>query len=111
MLGVFGDPEATGKPAGDDLREGKRTVLVALTLERCSRAQAAQLQGGLGDPHLGVEGVDALREIMVGSGALAAVEEMITARSAEAETALDGVAPPAREVLGRLVVAATARTF
>ena len=32
VLGVFGDPATTGKPAGDDLREGKRTVLVALTL-------------------------------------------------------------------------------
>ena len=29
VLGVFGDPGVTGKPAGDDLREGKRTVLVA----------------------------------------------------------------------------------
>ena len=34
VLGVFGDPEQTGKPAGDDLREGKRTVLVATAVER-----------------------------------------------------------------------------
>ncbi len=33
LLGVFGDPEVTGKPAGDDLVEGKRTVLVALALD------------------------------------------------------------------------------
>lgn len=31
ILGVFGDAEVTGKPSGDDLREGKRTVLVGLT--------------------------------------------------------------------------------
>ena len=36
VLGVFGDPTETGKPAGDDLREGKRTVLVAAVLERCA---------------------------------------------------------------------------
>ena len=36
LLGVFGDPEATGKPAGDDLREGKRTVLVAHALDAAS---------------------------------------------------------------------------
>src|SRR3712207_5587490 len=29
LLGVFGDPQLTGKPSGDDLREGKRTVLIA----------------------------------------------------------------------------------
>ena len=35
LLGVFGDPSVTGKPAGDDLLEGKRTVLVALALDAC----------------------------------------------------------------------------
>jgi len=34
ILGVFGDPQETGKPAGDDLREGKRTVLIAVAVER-----------------------------------------------------------------------------
>ena len=33
VLGVFGDPAQTGKPAGDDLREGKRTFLVAAAFE------------------------------------------------------------------------------
>ena len=110
VLGVFGDPEVTGKPAGDDLREGKRTVLVALTLERCTPAQAAQLRAGLGDPHLGVDGVATLREVMVECGALAAVEEMIAERSAAATAVLVGVSEPARTVLEQLVVAATSRT-
>ncbi|WP_308253294.1 polyprenyl synthetase family protein [Pseudonocardia sp. ICBG601] len=38
LLGVFGDPRVTGKPAGDDLREGKRTLLVAAALQRPSSA-------------------------------------------------------------------------
>jgi geranylgeranyl diphosphate synthase type I len=45
VLGVFGDPGETGKPAGDDLREGKRTVLVATALEQASPADAALLRG------------------------------------------------------------------
>jgi geranylgeranyl diphosphate synthase type I len=110
VLGVFGDPETTGKPAGDDLREGKRTVLVALTLERCSPAQAAQVRAGLGDPRLGADGVEELREVMVECGALAAVEEIIEAQSATALAALAGVDEPARAVLDQLVAAATTRT-
>ncbi len=41
LLGVFGDPEVTGKPAGDDLTEGKRTVLVALALTQASEQDAS----------------------------------------------------------------------
>ena len=50
LLGVFGDPATTGKPAGDDLREGKRTVLVATAMDRATPAQAAQIRRHLGDP-------------------------------------------------------------
>lgn len=109
LLGVFGDPTRTGKPAGDDLREGKRTVLIALTLERCSPAAAAAVRQGLGDPRLDGTGVDRLREAIVGCGALDAVEEMIAGLSSRALSALEGVEPPARPVLEGLVAAATTR--
>ena len=52
VLGVFGDPEQTGKPAGDDLREGKRTVLIALAHQRANDAQRGHLRALLGDPGL-----------------------------------------------------------
>ena len=109
VLGVFGDPAATGKPAGDDLREGKRTVLVALTLERCSPAEAAQVRRSLGDPRLDTAGVDHLREVMRGCGALDAVEGMISGLSARALSVAAGVPGQARAVLERLVAAATTR--
>ncbi len=41
VLGVFGDPVTTGKPAGDDLREGKRTVLVAFALDQAAPEESA----------------------------------------------------------------------
>lgn len=110
VLGVFGDPSATGKPAGDDLREGKRTVLVAVTLERCSPAQAAEVRRGLGDAHLDTSGVDRLREVIASSGALDVVESMISEQSERARAALGPVEGPARKVLERLVAAATSRT-
>ncbi|GLY32880.1 polyprenyl synthetase family protein [Kineosporia sp. NBRC 101731] len=112
VLGVFGDPATTGKPAGDDLREGKRTVLVARTLQNSTPAQAATVHRLLGDPALDEAGVDTLRQIIVETGAVTQIEQMITSATAQAESALAGadLAPgPARDVLAGLVVAATAR--
>lgn len=111
VLGVFGDPSVTGKPAGDDLREGKRTVLVAKALATATPAQAHLLRTYLGDPSLSAEGVNVLREIIVDTGALLAVEELIddlVDRSREAVTSA-GVDQPAAGVLHDLVSAATAR--
>ncbi|PWJ53714.1 geranylgeranyl diphosphate synthase, type I [Quadrisphaera granulorum] len=111
VLGVFGDPAQTGKPAGDDLREGKRTVLVAYALGGASAAQADLLHRHLGDPHLDTDGVAALRRLMVETGALARVEDLIDdgARRAREALAQAPVTPEAREALEALVVAATSR--
>jgi geranylgeranyl diphosphate synthase, type I len=109
VLGVFGDPSETGKPAGDDLREGKRTALVAYALEHATPAQTDLVHRHLGDPHLGSDGVAALREVIVDTGALGWVETLIDERTEQALAAMAGVAEPARTVLGQLVVAATAR--
>lgn len=112
VLGVFGDPAETGKPAGDDLREGKRTVLLALAAERSSGAQARLLDELVGDPALDDAGVKELRAVIQGTGALAEVEEMIDALTGRALAALDAapVAEDARAVLRGLVGAATVRT-
>jgi geranylgeranyl diphosphate synthase type I len=77
ILGVFGDPVATGKPAGDDLREGKRTVLVALALDQASAVESAFIDAKLGSPDLGDEDVAEIRRIIEESGALQATEVLI----------------------------------
>jgi geranylgeranyl diphosphate synthase, type I len=111
VLGVFGDPAETGKPAGDDLREGKRTVLVALTLERAAPAQAERVERLLGDPGLDAGGVEDLRAIIVGTGALDACEQMIDRYADEASRALANapLTAEARAALSELTIAATAR--
>ncbi|WUH96450.1 polyprenyl synthetase family protein [Spirillospora sp. NBC_00431] len=113
VLGVFGDPGETGKPAGDDLREGKRTVLIALTVERASTAQAAALRRRLGDPGLDLPGVDELRAIIEETGGLAACEAMIERYLGEAERAVRAapITAEARHALAGLAVAATARSM
>jgi geranylgeranyl diphosphate synthase type I len=77
VLGVFGDPVTTGKPAGDDLREGKRTVLVALALDQASADESAFIDAKLGSPDLGDEDVAEIRRIIEESGALQATEVLI----------------------------------
>jgi len=112
VLGVFGDPDVTGKPAGDDLREGKRTALVALALNEANDAQQQQLRRRLGDPNLDEDGVTVLREIITATGALAQVEALVAARLEEALGALASapVTPVAREALTDLATAVSHRT-
>jgi len=114
LLGVYGDPAVTGKPAGDDLREGKRTLLVAEALATCGGADARLLDELLGAPGLGAREVSMLRSAITRSGAPDRVEARITALLHEALTALDDapiLAPAARRVLHRLAAAATARRY
>jgi geranylgeranyl diphosphate synthase type I len=106
VLGVFGDPELTGKPAGDDLREGKRTVLVARAAELADDAGRELLHASLGTP----DGVDPVRDLIRTSGALAAVEHDIARLEAEADAAIDSLGAAARDVLGPLALTATRRS-
>ena len=78
LLGVYGDPQLTGKPAGDDLREGKRTVLVAHAFAHADEAGQQLLLRRLGDPDLGADGIADLQQVITESGARDAVESMIS---------------------------------
>ncbi|MFT4008885.1 MAG: polyprenyl synthetase family protein [Nocardioidaceae bacterium] len=111
LLGVFGDPIVTGKPAGDDLVEGKRTVLVALTLDAAPPADAALLDTSLGT-RLSADQVDVLRGVIGASGAAAEVEQRIESLTADALAALGraDMTEAARSVLADLAHAATQRT-
>ena len=75
---MFGDPEATGKPAGDDLREGKRTVLVAHALEAATQQERATVESLLGRDDLDLSGVERIRRVLMATGAVDRVEGLIT---------------------------------
>lgn len=110
LLGVYGDPVVTGKPAGDDLIEGKRTVLVALALDGASAQDAAILDAALGTS-LNPAQVEQLRTIIDHSGAAAQVEQVIAQLADHARSRLDraGIDDEARHVLHTLISAATQR--
>jgi geranylgeranyl diphosphate synthase type I len=94
VLGVFGDPLTTGKPAGDDLREGKRTVLVAYALERATAEGASLLERSLGRQDLEDDDVERLRDVISTSGALDATEELIDRLSRESFDVLGDLQVP-----------------
>jgi len=105
VLGVFGSPEVTGKPAGDDLREGKETYLVMCTRARTGEAGLRVLDGALGDPKLTEEEVDTVRRVIVESGALAETEARIGELLGQAKAAIAAateVGPAARATLAQL---------
>ena len=110
LLGVFGDPGSTGKPAGDDLVEGKRTVLVALALDAAPQTDARRLDAALGTP-LGEADVDDLRAIIERSGAREQVEAVIGELADRAVASLESadIDADARGVLTELAAAATQR--
>ena len=90
VLGVYGDSSVTGKPSGDDLREGKRTILLLTALERGDGTQRRGLEAMLGRADLTDEQVAEARVIIDATGALAHVEELIERGSSEALAALGG---------------------
>lgn len=110
LLGVFGDPAVTGKPSGDDLREGKRTVLVAEALRRADPAAADLLRTSLGTD-LDADTVDRLRALLTDLGAVDEVERRIAelTESGLAAVAASSATPAAKDLLRAMALAATRR--
>jgi geranylgeranyl diphosphate synthase type I len=103
VLGVFGDPAVTGKPVGDDLREGKLTPLLAVASARAQGADA-DVVARAGDSELDRDGVAAIQDVLVRSGAVEEVERSIAALVDEAVAALRAapITSDAREALESL---------
>jgi geranylgeranyl diphosphate synthase type I len=113
ILGVFGEPEVTGKPAGDDLREGKETYLVLLARQRADRAGRQLLEAALGNAKLSEDEVAEVRRLLQAWGALEATEARIGELLAEAKAALAatrGIDERARATLAALADHVTDRS-
>jgi geranylgeranyl diphosphate synthase type I len=112
VMGAFGDSTVTGKPVGDDLREGKPTPLIARAVALASAAQRAVLDR-VGTADLDADAIREIQEVIVETGALAALEGRIAELADRAIAALaevdltegarDELAALARFVTGREV--------
>jgi len=88
LLGTFGESEKTGKPAGNDLRAGKRTALVEEAEKRLDESQLGPLRAVLGKLDAPEEDVRKAMALLDKSGAKQAVEERVEKLCGEAQAAL-----------------------
>jgi geranylgeranyl diphosphate synthase type I len=101
VLGAFGETSVTGKPVGDDLREGKPTPLMAIAVARANSAQQSVL-AQVGAARLDDAQVANVQQVIVDTGALAELEATITRLTDEAITAINA-APVSSQVRSALV--------
>jgi geranylgeranyl diphosphate synthase type I len=111
LLGLFGDPKTLGKPIDSDVRQGKRNVLYARTLQALSGPDRDYLRSRWGAPDLSDDEVGHLRSLVETSGARAACEVLVSEQRAAAVAALDAldVSSEGRSALAYLVSIAVDR--
>jgi geranylgeranyl diphosphate synthase, type I len=115
LLGVFGDPTVTGKSSCDDLREGKRTALLATALERADAQDpdsAALLRAKIGTD-LSDDELARIRAIFVDVGAVEYIEGQIALRADRALAVLEAsnATSPAKHRLAEMAIKATQRVL
>jgi geranylgeranyl diphosphate synthase type I len=101
VMGAFGDEAVTGKPVGGDLREGKPTPLLARAIAASTPAQRAILDE-VGSPNLDDDDIANMQQVIVDSGALAALETQIATLTDEAIAAIEA-APITQESRRELI--------
>ncbi|MFJ1967042.1 polyprenyl synthetase family protein [Streptomyces sp. NPDC087903] len=113
LLGLFGDPQATGKESSDDLRGHRPTALLAETWNRADGAERKRLRAILGRPDPDGRLLHEARELMRRLKAPDRVETMISQRIDEALSALDDLPlpQPAATALHALAHSATHRQY
>jgi geranylgeranyl diphosphate synthase type I len=106
LLGVFGDPAVTGKPAGDDLRERKASSIVVLAADLAGPRQRAELAELLALAEVGADAVTRWRDLITATGARDQLEKLIDDRVRRALEALDPAGVPHRPATALAVLAA-----
>jgi geranylgeranyl diphosphate synthase type I len=106
LLGVFGDPEVTGKPAGDDLRERKASSVVVLAAELAGDRQRADLDALLALDVVDDAAVARWRTLITATGARDQLEKLIDDRVRRALETIDLAGLPERPATALTALAA-----
>ncbi len=111
ILGVFGSPELTGKPAGGDLAERKATSVVVVARQMADPAIRREFTDLMNAENLGDSDIAHWRNLILATGAVEWIEEMIAERVCSANGHLAGIriADPVRCALTEMAAVCTAR--
>ncbi|MFH0881904.1 MAG: polyprenyl synthetase family protein [bacterium] len=93
VLGLIGDPKVTGKPVGNDLREGKRTLVLHEAWNRADETQRALLRNVVGNASAGEEDVSQATQAVVSLGAVEFVHQQARDLISKALPKLDVLEP------------------
>ena len=112
LLGIFGSPDVTGKPAGSDLIEQKATSVVTAAYHLADSTLRRQLRQLMNADDLDADDVNRWRDLIAATGAVEWVEGLIAKRLTRALTLIenDRIRPPVRNVLADMAAACTERT-
>ncbi|MGY0499388.1 polyprenyl synthetase family protein [Nocardia sp. FBN12] len=112
LLGIFGDPSATGKPTGDDVRERKATTVIALADQLAVPSDRARLRDLWRQAFIDEQGVALAQAVITDSGAGERAEQMIDDRVEHARRLLDvaQLEPSVADALHRMALLCTHRT-
>ncbi len=112
VLGIFGSPAVTGKPAGSDLSEHKATSVVAAAYHLADPGLRRELAELMRADDLSESDIDRWRALIVATGALEWIEQLMDQRLSDALDLIDaqGLAAPIRTALAAMAAACTERT-
>lgn len=110
VLGVFGNEAETGKPSGDDIREGKYTMLISQALSRANSTEQQLFESVLGNSAATDSEIDEIKTLL-DRYALLEIEVLIQKLAEEASQAVDTLETDTetQTVMRELVTLATAR--
>ena len=77
LIGLLGDPSITGKPVLNDLREGKKTIMVIYALSKLSKDEKEYLLRVLGNRNASREDLERAKDLIVNVGGVKYAEELI----------------------------------
>jgi geranylgeranyl diphosphate synthase type I len=110
LLSAFGDPKQTGKPLGNDLKAGKRTLLLAEALRRTRGKERVALSSVVGNARAKESAVKTALGVMDSCGARAWVESRVAELASEARKELGaGITPEGNALLEGAISALTER--